>query len=363
MSSPLLGYTAAGAMPLEALTGGGGEGHVSDSIKFPLDLDNTGHHVCFMAYSRQQAKSGGSGSVLAGARGERQINRKLASFYLPMPASLGAGYSATYQNEDIGLAGNFMAETAGKSFETIEKIATGLGNTLRNTLSGEFIAAGEAIMQTGKDLGTAYDQLAKKAGDELGSGEQRRAAIAGILAKNAGATAKTALNQIAGVAVNPHRVVLFQGTEYREHQFAYKLSPKSAQESQIITKIINGFKYYMHPRFGGPPGKGGSSPSGFTKRAFLDYPQLFEIQFRKEDRRHLFAFKTCVLKSFSAQYHPMGYPAYIKAQGESAPVEVDIQMTFQETEMYTKEDVDNETASVRASGNAAQLAFDESEPF
>jgi len=356
MSSPLLGYASRGAMPLDALAGAGGEGHVSDTVKFPVDLDNTGHHVCFMAYSRS------SGSVLAGARGERQINKRLASFYLPMPASLGAGYSATYQNEDIGLAGNFMAEAGAKSFETLEKVATGIGTALRATFSGDIMDAGSAIMDAGKDIGTGIETFAKKAGEELKTPEQKKAAIAGILAKNAGGTAQTTLNQIAGVAVNPHRVVLFQGTEFREHQFSYKLSPKSAHESQIITKIINGFKYYMHPRFGGPPGKGGT-PAGFTKRAFQDYPQLFEIQFRKEDRRHLFAFKTCVLKSFSAQYHPMGYPAYIKAQGESAPVEVDIQMTFQETEMYTKEDVMNETASVRATNNKAQLAFDESEPF
>ena len=71
-----------------------------------------------------------------------------------------------------------------------------------------------------------------------------------------------------------------------------------------------------------------------------------------------------MLKSFSAQYHPMGYPAYIQAQGESAPVEVDMQMTFHEIEMFTKEDVEAEMASVRSTNRSNQLAFDESQgPF
>ena len=346
-----IGARSAGALPLDALTGGGGEGAISDTVKFPVDLDNTGHHVHFTAYERKL------GSVLKGARGESPINKKLASFYLPMPASLGVGYSASYQNEDIGLLGNLLAGNADETFAAIEGGMENIGTVLNNVFAGELGGTFDAIKQTGKDFATTANQFVGQVSQELGSDNQRRSAIAAVAASRGGGTAKTALDQIAGVAVNPHRVVLFQGTEFREHQFAYKLSAKNAEESKIITSLISGFKYYMHPRFSG----GGR---GFTKRAFIDYPQLFEIEFRKEDRRHLFAFKTCVLKSFSAQYHPMGYPAYIQAQGESAPVEVDIQMTFQEIEMFTKEDVEAEMASVRSTNRSNQLAFDESQgPF
>ena len=109
----------------------------------------------------------------------------------------------------------------------------------------------------------------------------------------------------------------------------------------------------MHPDFGGGDG-------GLTARAFLSYPELFRIKFKNDT--HLFQTLPCVLKSLQVQYHPMGYPAYISAENDIAPVEVDIQMSFQETEIITKRFIDGEDLDAQIN-NPQYQAEAETEPF
>ena len=44
----------------------------------------------------------------------------------------------------------------------------------------------------------------------------------------------------------------------------------------------------------------------------------------------------------------MGYPAYIRTEDDVAPVEIEIQMTFQEIQMFTKEAVEEESKSINS---------------
>jgi len=299
----------------------------TETITFPSDLTaTTGQFVSFVAYKREK------GSVQGALRGQKYLNTKLATINLPMPASLPVSYSADYQNEDLGIIGS--AVLAGGSAlitgaeKTIENAINAAKNPANKTnLEKVSSAAGSVFSDFGGGMASGLSAI----GREATNGSLPTAATA--LAASAGPTAaKAAIADVKGVAANPHRVVLFQGVQFREHQFQYRLSPKSAKESNAIREIIYSFKNFMHPSFGGAAG------SSFASRAFLNYPEIFKISFRTDrgSHNHLFSTLPSVLKSFSVQYHPMGYPAYIRTEEEIAPVEVEIQMTFQEIEMVDK---------------------------
>ncbi len=101
--------------PLSALTGGAAS---NKTLKFPVNLDQTGHYVQFTAFERKKS------AVLQTARGGLTLGNKLpveqikATFFLPMPANLGTAYNADYQNEDLGLLGAFIADNAGTVIDT-----------------------------------------------------------------------------------------------------------------------------------------------------------------------------------------------------------------------------------------------------
>ena len=151
-----------------------------------------------------------------------------------------------------------------------------------------------------------------------------------------------------GVVHNPHRVVLFTGVNFREFQFSYRLSPRNASESRTIRFIIFMLKHAMYPSYSA--GLFGSQIG--TKRGALVYPDIFKIRFKND--AFLFQMKPCVLKSLDVQYHPQGYPGYIRdtAEGiEAAPVEVQISMQFQELDMIDKQWIRNEMDDAEGDSN------------
>lgn len=312
------------------------------TFKFPVNLDSTGHYVQFTAYERDRS------AVLNSARGTLTVGNKLpiekvlASFFLPMPANLGTAYNADYQNEDLGLLGAFIADNAGTVIKAATEGLASVGNAITSAVDGQGGAAIDALISGGQTIAKAGGTLASNIKTEIGDpqGAGAKAAVGAVLASQGGGTAKAILAKERGQAVNPHRVVLFQGVQFREHQFSYRLSPKNADETNIITQIVQGLKFFMLPRYGGE-GKG-----KFVGRAFLDYPQIFQIKFKNDT--HLFKMLPSVLKSINVQYHPMGYPAYIRTEDDVAPVEIEIQMTFQEIQMFTKEAVEEESKSINS---------------
>ena len=74
-------------------------------------------------------------------------------------------------------------------------------------------------------------------------------------------------------------------------------------------------------------------------RAFLTYPDTFRIFF--SDHYYLFNIGNSVLTSFEVNYHPMGTPAYVRSwsTGLAAPAVVEINMSFNETNMVTRDSI------------------------
>jgi hypothetical protein len=148
-----------------------------------------------------------------------------------------------------------------------------------------------------------------------------KTAVSAVGENNAGA----ALKVTGGVAVNPHKIALFTGVNFREHQFSWKLSPKNRRESDKIRQIIELFTYYSHPEY-------------VAGGLFFKYPEFFEIKFRHPE--YLFKLQPSVCKDIKVNYHGQGYAAYIRdanGGGVPAPAEIELSLTFMETEIVTKQ--------------------------
>ena len=71
----------------------------------------------------------------------------------------------------------------------------------------------------------------------------------------------------------------------------------------------------------------------YDKLAF-NYPDEFEIEFSTTVAPFLYNIGTCVLKSFNVSYNGQGVPQFYA--NTQAPIEVDIQLGFQEVHIETR---------------------------
>ena len=120
--------------------------------------------------------------------------------------------------------------------------------------------------------------------------------------------------------------VLFKGVDMREHSFNYKFIARNQQESIAIQKIINAYKYHMHPEYA-------------AGSLAFKYPDEFEISFADAIAGNLYKIGTCVLKTMTVNYNGEGIPLFFDQSG--APVSIEIQLAFQETKIITRGDLDS----------------------
>jgi hypothetical protein len=125
-----------------------------------------------------------------------------------------------------------------------------------------------------------------------------------------------------GVARNPYLAAVFEGVNFKSHNFSFTLTPRSQYESETLQAIIGLFRNAMLPTMS-------------KLRYYYDYPKQFGITFM--DESFLFDIKTSVLTQFDVNYHSKG-PSYHNVSGKKAPVEVTLNMNFLETVVRTSGD-------------------------
>ena len=311
------------------------------SAQFPADIQNVPHIAIFRAYKFQRL-----------SRQEPSRLDNIAEIVLPMPSNLSTAYNAQYGDPSIGaLFENLVSKVNANSVTPTDMITKVDADTA--------IKAG---------VGAAVSNLIGLTGE-------------------AGATAFGAF----GVARNPHKVVMYQGSDFRVHTFEYQFTPRNSAESFSITNIIKAFKYYMSASYGmgnlakgavnlakgiadgstelaaisknivgdtisSTVGKIGSSLGGavaevasFTQeaaaesRAFFEYPEVFRITLMpdgRSDNPHIFQIAECVLQDFKVDYDPQGGARYVRGEDNvPAPASVRISMSFKETSLVTKENI------------------------
>jgi len=258
-------------------------------MQFPSDLGSRAVH--FQVKTRQRAKqrdpAGHSdGSLIA----------------LPIPANLSTGYGAVYGQQGLGVLG---AES-----KRIVEQGGGVGAAIKEVRDSGI----ETVVEQAKALAASSSVevagiLAAAVGGPLAGG-----VTAGLAGIGVGAL------RGAGLAVNPHLAVLFEGMNFRSHTFNYKFSARDQGESASLADIITTFKSAMHP----------TADAG----AFFEYPDEFLISFPQDV--YLFKIGTSVLTSFNIDYTPDG-GSYFHQNG--APVSVSMSLQFTELDILTKQEI------------------------
>ena len=272
---------------LGALEAGSGSG----GLRFPDDLSD--NYITFTVNNRNRSTKMKDVGSAAGAM-----------IALPIPSNLSTGYGAKYDTgTGIGVLGAAARDIA---------------------RSGDPVQSASDYASSGQ-LGTDVVNQAKAIG--LQASPEVLALLGAGVSGPAGAGVGFALGGIArgaavgaGIAVNPHLAVIFDGVNFRTHSFQYKFSPRSSGESNNVREIIKIFKKHMLPTLA-------------DGNAFFEYPDEFKIKFNSKNENFLFKIGTSVLTDFQINYNLDG-GSYFHHNG--APVSVSMQLSFTELDILTQ---------------------------
>ena len=209
---------------------------------------------------------------------------------------------------------------------------TGAGSALAG---GDFGAAADtisdAIMTGGRGMSaTKMGDMAKTLATAGAA-----AVVSGLAATGVGQAVSRATGQI----MNPHKAVVYQGPGgFRAFSFTFQLVPKSADESTEIFNIVKFFKKRMHPG----TGAGGIND---IKSTTLTYPDEFEIKYYVNNKevdgsdhtKPLFKIHNCFMESFATDYTTSSLVSFLD---DDQPLTTTISMSFKETQLLTKTDID-----------------------
>lgn len=152
---------------------------------------------------------------------------------------------------------------------------------------------------------------------------------------NIGGLARAASKKVR----NPFQEQIFKTMNFRSFAFQYKFAPRNEGELQSVLKIIDLFKYHMHPE---------KSPTG----AFFTFPSVFDIEYRYKDRRNAFVNKiaTSVLIDLSVDYGSEGVFTTFRGT-DGAPSEITMAMQFREIALLSKDSTTESLTDGSGGGN------------
>ena len=224
------------------------------------------------------------------------------SIAIYLPPNVKDATSVGYNNSEMGIIGAAAAGSA----SIIDALRKGDMSKLAKTAGG---AATDLLATAGLNLGSEF----------IGT-------LAGVDPEGLKGFAKKAFGQ----ASNPYMEVLFEGVEMRTFTYNFTFSPRNADETDDVQKIIEMFRFHMMPEL-----IGGSS-------AFMTLPSTFDIHYMYQvtpdvsmENNYYTKIATCVLKGCDVDYAPNG----VKSFASGAPTQITMSLSFQETEMLTKQHV------------------------
>lgn len=296
-----------------------------EAIAYPEDLGSIdqGHYVQFFMKEQVNAKmsynTGGGGKI-----SQRAHHPNFRNFTSGMGTS---GYSSS------GGANSTLSVRRAPRKRTESSIAMYMPAT---------VAVQTAMAYGETELGSFASSLTE-AGKSISEGEIRAAfkntnfsqdikdALIGA-AKTAGGTTATAAQIRSGKVFNNRMEMIFQGINRREFSFSFKCMPKSESEAVNVKKIAEMFRFYMSPSFAGDMN---------TSRVF-NVPATFEIQFcygMGSPNGFLHRIGECVLTQCNITYGGERVQFYRPTADGAPPVETQIDLTFKELEIMTREKV------------------------
>ena len=336
----------------------GNNAKFAGEIAFPSDLDTQGFWIDFTAIKRTREK-----------RTERSKEAIIKHHYLPLPPNLNDAYQSNYDQQGLGLIGEFGRSAPGAAADFIDAVGKNDVKSLLNTIN---------LKETGQLAISALKYSAAKLASNPAATGAAVAALTG-----GGATALAAGAAVGnvfrgamvdeGIATNPFLAQVFTGVNLRSHNFTFKLVPRSLEESQAIRDMILSFKQNMLPTTkiesklgkaiqgvtGGtsmdPSGGPGASPTGrddalasAAARSLFQYPNEWKLSFSPNIAHNLYKINPCVLTNIAVQYHGENKAFYFHDPDGHGnhPMSIGLSLSFMETQIQTREDiVDMESAA------------------
>lgn len=187
-----------------------------------------------------------------------------------------------------------------------------------DTFNYQAVAAGAEAVSRAMQVG-GIDGLKSLGGDA--------AAILGAKGLQSGSQGASASASL-GLAANPKKEQLFKGVDFRTFQFDYQFFPRDISEADNVLRIIQEFKYHMHPEFKD------------TNNFLYVYPSEFDIFYYQNGKENMNVHRhtSCVLKELNINYTPNGV---FTTFANGMPTQINIQLTFVELALMDKEKIKN----------------------
>lgn len=127
---------------------------------------------------------------------------------------------------------------------------------------------------------------------------------------------------------NPNTNTTFEGNVIRTFNFNFKLIAKSQQESEIIQKIHETFRYFSY-----------ADLNTEDSNLFLSYPCPWTIRFMDmatgQENAYIPGIWSCYLTTVGSTFNSSSNMYF----SDNAPLEVDVSLTFQETRVLNRNDM------------------------
>ena len=236
---------------------------------------------------RGGAGAGGASTSLTLQR--RNIQKTGTAIGLYMPPSVNVQYNMDYSEGEIGV----MGEALYGLFKDYQAGKLGM-DSINN-------AAGTA--------GTGLEKMGVGMIDKVIPGAKDLYAIE------------------QGAIITPRTEMMFRGTGRRSFSFSFTFIPKSAEETQIVHKIIKEFKIGMSPTF---------KTSGSTRE--MTIPDVFSVQYMHINGPNNYINKIgkCYLKTMDVSYGGDKFVTYNADKEGAPPQKTTISLSFQELEIMDR---------------------------
>jgi hypothetical protein len=224
-----------------------------------------------------------SGGISAGLAGNRTV-RVSKTIVLYTPPGLKTSYNAVHEGVETGIIGGLLGLKTGSPAEIAGKIKDAAAS-----LGTELISGALSIIPGAGDL-------------------------------------KSALSKITGKATNPNTEMVFKSVPMRSFDFVFEFAPKNKKELENMTKIIEIFKYHMHPAI---------NP---TENDFI-VPEEFQITYMYLEHRNQYIPRVsrCVLTNLDIQHgDDANFSTFAGDDKGAAPIYTKMSLKFSETEIMTK---------------------------
>ena len=231
-----------------------------------------------------------------------------------------------------------------------DSIALYLPGSLDNNLTAEYdsaamgvigFAAASGLKFTDQFGADDFEGAAKTLRGAVGSVGQDilQRALAGIADLSTGVSGTYEFaNQIFGRATNPYMEVLFKEMPLRGFDYTFTFQPKSERETLDVRNIIKTFRFHMTPELQEQNMRFMGIPSTFD----IHYMYQSELRNRpmewREAKENPFVNKiaTCVLTKCDVTYQDAA-----KSFQDGSPTTITMALSFTETEMITKQMVND----------------------